>query len=325
MGDPSSAATSPPDPGRANAGQDFNSLARRIAGWTNNGLATALILVAGLTFGRQVLVWWRAEPAPPAARSAVPPELEDGLKQLHFGTLAGAIQTRTVRGSRDDVFAALRDLCRPSDRPGASAGSQATDAERTLLSTLAGKQPAESGDGWRIDQLPQGLPLVICSTTVERDSSRSRSTGERPGNGMNSVLRLPLDLRIISIGLAVPAADDQWWAYAFRLKGESRAASDSEPFPLPADSIRGLTLTQPDGTVLATFRGQATPAAWEEHFRTRPPEALWQLRRESVAKGPWHIEFDKPGAKPLRAEVHFEYDGQGVLHGLLLVAPADKP
>lgn len=294
-------------------------------GWTSNGLATALILVAGLTFGRQVLLWWHEEPAATAPHKSDLASLENGIKHLKFGALSGPIQTRKVGGSRDDVLAALSDMCRPSERPSSAVGVPLNEAEQRLLASLADKEPAESGDGWRIDQLPEGLPLVICSTTVERDSSRSRSTGQRPGNGMNSVLRLPLDLRIVAIGLAVPAADDQWSAYAFRLEDESRAASDSEPFPLPADSIRGITLTQPDGTVLTTFRGQGTPAAWETHFQELPPVSGWQLRANSAASRRGHYEFDRRSSNSFRAQVHFEYDGQGGLCGLVLVAPADKP
>lgn len=305
--------------------RDFGSLSRRIIGWTSNGLATALILVAGLTFGRQVLLWWGEESIATSPRKADLTSLEDGIKHLEFGAVSGAVQTRTVRGSRDDVLSALRDMCRPSKRPGAAAGAPPNEAEHRLLSELVDKEPAEAGDGWRIDQLAQGLPMVICSTTVERDSSRSRSTKERPGNGMNSVPRLPLDLRIVAIGLAVPAADDAWSAFAFVLGAERGSAAGAVPIPLPAASSLGITLTQPDGMVLTTFRGQGPPAAWETHFQELPPSSGWQLRAKSVASRRWLLEFDRRSANSFRAQVHFEYDGHGGLCGLALVTPADKP
>ena len=288
---------------------DFGSLARRITGWTANGLATALILVAGLTFGRQVLLWWREEPAATSPHKADLASLEDGIKHLEFGALTGPVQTRKVSGSRDDVLAALRDMCRPSERPRAEAGSPLSEAEARLLTELAGKEPAEAGDGWRIDQLPQGLPLVICSTTA----------------GNRSPPKVPLDLRILAIGLAVPAADDAWSAYAFRLGVESPAAGAAEPFPLPVGSTRGITLTQPDGTTLTTFRGQGTPAAWETHLTALPPGSGWQLRANSAPSRRRHYEFDRAGAKSFRAEVTIEYDGQGELCGLVLVTPENKP
>ena len=305
--------------------RDFGSLSRRIIGWTSNGLATALILVAGLTFGRQVLVWWREEP--PAAdlskQSLASPD--DGIQQLAFGALSGPVQTRKISGSRDDVLAALRDMCRPSERPSAAAGAPLNEYEARLLASLADQKPAETGDGWRIDQLPQGLPMVICSKTVKRDSSRSTSTGEQSGNGINTVLRVPLDLRIVAIGLAVPAADNAWSAFAFALGAEKGSAAGTVPIPLPAGTSLGITLTQPDGMVLTTFRGQGTPAAWATHFQELPPSSGWQLRAKSAASPRWFFEFDRRSANSFRAQVHFEYDGHGGLSGLALVTPADKP
>jgi hypothetical protein len=310
MADPSLAPPLRPEPENSSAGRDFGGLARRIAGWTTNGLATALILVAGLTFGRQVLVWWRQEPVAPPARSAASPEGESGLQRLEFGALTGAVQARTVRGARDDVLTSLCGLCRPIDRPDGSVGFPPSDAERRLLLSLAGKEPAESGDGWRIDELPQGMPLVVCSTTA--GDRRVPST-------------VPLQLRIVSIGLAVPADDGQWSAYAFRLDRSAAAPDRAAAFPLPAGSIRGMTLSQPDGTTMTTFREQASPAAWEDHFRTRPAKEGWQPRTHVPPGGRRHLEFEKAAVPKLRAEVHFEYDGQGELHGLLLVGPFDKP
>lgn len=321
MVESSPAAPSQPESASAKTRHDFSQLARRIAGWTTNGLATALVLLAGMTLGRQVLLWWGETPAAPAAAHRDDAgKQEAGLRHLEFGALATSIQTRPVRGSRDDVLRHLRELCRPAARLSGPWESPADAAERRLLASLAGKEPAESGDGWRIDQFPQELPLVVCSTwagvlSPERDSFRSE-------NGLKSVLPLPLDLRIISIGLAVPAAEGEWTAYAFRVDGNSPAVDGQSHFPLPDGSHRGLTLKQPDGSVLMTFRGAAEAVTWEEHFRTTLKDEGWQIQDDPEAiEGRWHAEFAMPGPKPLRAQVHFEYDRQGELHGLLLVEP----
>lgn len=219
----------------------------------------------------------------------------------------------------------LRELCRPATRPESSTGPHADAAEQKLLASLAGKEPAESGDGWRIDEAPQGLPLVICSTHVERNSFRSKRTSA--GNSRaNPVLPAPLDLRIVAIGLATPGENDQWTAYAFRVDGRAAASDSHLKLPLPAGSNSVMTLRQPDGSVLTTFRGAGEPAAWEEHFRTRLPQDGWRIEGDpATAHGRWQAEFGKAGAKPLRAQVHFEYDGQGGLHGLSLVAPDSEP
>jgi hypothetical protein len=285
------------------------------------------VILAGLTLGRQVLIWWRETPAAPPAAAArdrpTSPEAEQ--RQLEFGALATTVQTRQVRGSRQELLRILRDMCRPASRPGSRSTAPAEPAERRLLAELAGKEPAESGDGWRIDELPQGMPLVICSTTVERNSFRSRNNSDA-GNGMNSVLPSPLDPRIVSIGLAVPGGQDQWTAYAFQVDGALPAAADDAAFPLPEGSRKVMALRQADESILTTFRGISEAAAWEQHFRTVPQEMGWRIvDYPPQAKGHWQAEFVREGPKPLRAQVHFEYDGQGGLNGLSLVAPAGKP
>jgi hypothetical protein len=313
MADPQ-AASSRPEPQPQDTGRDFGRLSRRIAGWTTNCLATALVILAGLTLGRQVLIWWRETPeAPPAADARdrpTSPEAEQ--RQLEFGALATTVQTRQVRGSRQELLRILREMCRPASRPGSRSTAPAEPAERRLLAELAGKDPAESGDGWRIDELPQGMPLVICSTSV-------------PRTGTNSDLPAPLDPRIVSIGLAVPGGQDQWTAYAFQVDGASPAAANDAAFPLPEGSRKVMALRQADESILTTFRGISEAAVWEQHFRRVPPEMGWRLvGNPPQAKGHWQAEFVREGPKPLRAQVHFEYDGQGGLNGLSLVSPAGK-
>jgi len=323
----SPSASSRPEPKRQETGRDFGHLARRIAGWTTNGLATALVIIAGLTLGRQVLIWWGETPATsPTARardSGTGPEPE--VRQLEFGALATTVQTRQIRGKHQDVLRELRELCRPATRPGSSNSSSASPAELRLLAELAGKVPAESGDGWRIDEWPQLIPLVICSTIAHVNSLPSKVEGIS-GNEKKSVLPTPLDLRIVSIGLAVPGNEDEWTAYAFRVDGASPATSGESTIPLPPDSQRVMSLLQPDGSILTTFRGEGQVSAWEDHFRTGVHAKGWQIQgHPPKASGRWQAEFLRDGEKPLRAQVHFEYDGQGGLHGLAFVAPAGEP
>ena len=323
MADPPNAATSRPDPQQADAGKDFGRLSRRIAGWTTNGLATGLILLAGLTLGRQVLIWWGQSDSPPVSR---PDEhqVQAGPRQIELAALATTIRTQEIRGTRDDALVALRNLCRPAKRPGVRTSAAAGAAEQKLLAELSGQEPAERGDGWRLDQFSQGLPLVICSTAVERNSFRSQEKGN-PENGVNSVPPSPADLRIVAVGLAVPRGENEWTAYAFEVDG-AEASEHNFGFPLPPNSARGISLRQPDGSLLMAFDGSGSSEEWERHFRGQPQKEGWQLAAEPPAAGPrWQAQFRKRLPKPLRADVHFEYDGQGGLHGLLVVSPAGNP
>lgn len=284
----------------------YGQLARRVAGWTTNGLATALVLLAGLTLGRQVLIWWQEAPA----ESALPsPAADVAARQLEFESLATTVQSRTIRGTRAELLQKLRDLCRPAKRPQAMQDPSPSDAERRLLAELAAKEPAEVGDGWRIDELPQQLPLVVCSTWA---------------GPQRTARALPLDLRIVSIGLAIPSEKDEWTAYAFRLGGAT-APAVGQSLPLPPESRRVMTVRQSDGGQVTAFRGLAEPARWQRHFLEAPTQQGWQVvRRGELDRGRWQAEFTRQRPQKLKATVHFEYDGQGRLSGLVHVQPEPK-
>ena len=49
----------------SSAASGFAMVAQRISGWTTNGLLTAIVLLAGLGFGRHTLRWWAADASPP--------------------------------------------------------------------------------------------------------------------------------------------------------------------------------------------------------------------------------------------------------------------
>lgn len=322
MADTSPVERPPAGQGGKQTPRDFAALSRRIALWTTNGLATALVLVAGLALGRQVLVWWREPPPQSFAGSQVQPP-DGAAQQLEFGALATTVRTRPLRGNRAEIIEQLAHLCRPVSRPDTSADHPVSAAERKLLAELAGKTPLETGDGWRIDDLGEQMPLVVCSTWAG-DKTLLRSS-LRSGSEMKSVLPSPLDLRIVSIAMGIPADEGAWSAYAFDVSGHAAAAANDGP-GLPADSRRVLTLRQDDGSVMTTFRGLAKPSVWEKHFAKPDPGSGWHLiSAGESAGGRWQGEFTRPGEKPLRATVHFEYDGQGWLHGLSLVQPAREP
>jgi hypothetical protein len=90
----------------------FGNLARRITGWSANLLATALVLVAGVAVGRQVLDWWyESPPAPPALSSDadLPPETPG---ELRLWTSRGPMTLTRIVGERDAAIAAMREACK---------------------------------------------------------------------------------------------------------------------------------------------------------------------------------------------------------------------
>jgi hypothetical protein len=292
---------------RAGPPGDFQAVSRRIAGWTTNGLATALVLLAGLSLGRQVLIWWKEAPPEAPPMTAAPGE-PDGPVELEFGGLGQRVQTRTVEGDRQAVLAALRMMCRPAQGAAAGGDRPVGPAERALLADAARKAPAETGRGWRIDELDQEFPLVLCSTQPGKDVAAADGTAQAA--------------RILAIGLALPAEEDQWRLYAFDLEG-SGAADEARDFglPLPPGCRRVLTLRQADGRRLACIAGGGELREWVAFFRRELPQQGWQAAHEGkLTDGRWQGKFIYIGARIVEAEIHIAPSAPGKLRGLLVVS-----
>jgi hypothetical protein len=138
------ASTAPPSesaPSTRLAAGGFGKLARRIAGWTANLLATALVLVAGLAVGRQVLVWWYEAPPEQAAAAGteqLPPETPG---ELRLWTARGPMSLERVVGGQDAALALMRERSvsfplGPVERP-------AGPGEQRFLEKLAKLAPVE--------------------------------------------------------------------------------------------------------------------------------------------------------------------------------------
>jgi len=154
----------------------FAALATRVCGWTTKGLLTALVIVAGLGVGRQVLVWWR-QVEPVAEPGNSPVTVGDGLGDLsrphvlQFGSSPWSLGRQSVRGSQEAVTKTLREACRQAVRSCPLPPDPMTDAEKTFLATLAARQPAEQeGDTWRLYQLSGDFPVVVGTRQVAADS-----------------------------------------------------------------------------------------------------------------------------------------------------------
>ena len=169
MPPPSSPADSP---SRPPAPGGYALVARRVGGWTANLLATAIVLVASLVIGRQVLSWWReAEPAA-AANAAASERLPDAAPQeLRWWTARGPLTIAQVRGDEAAVLAAMRRRCREAPAGSYSAGISvaAGPGEEHYVARLANEQPIEQTGDLDLYQPSGGLAQVVA---VARQSRR---------------------------------------------------------------------------------------------------------------------------------------------------------
>ncbi|MCI0358339.1 MAG: hypothetical protein L0211_07645 [Planctomycetaceae bacterium] len=154
-------AASGPAPG------GFGRLARRIAGWTANLLATALVLVAGLAVGRQVLIWWYESPPARLAAASDQPLPPETSEELRLWTTRGPMSIERVIGDKDAAIAAMRQRCESS--PAATVMQPAGPGEQRFLETLVKLAPVEQTKELDLYVPPGDVTMVVA---VSRDEPR---------------------------------------------------------------------------------------------------------------------------------------------------------
>ncbi|MCR4414407.1 MAG: hypothetical protein NUV77_18465 [Thermoguttaceae bacterium] len=291
-------------------------LARRISAWTTRGLLSAIILVAGLGFGRQVLRWWSDEAAAPTQTAGLPGTVGAaglaGPSRFEVGQKGWAVVQHIAAGSREEAAAALRAECRkltssaplPADRPG--------PAEQRLLETLAQRRPVdESPDQWQLYEL-EGPAVLVAGTK----SCAAPEAERNPGVAWTG-------RRVVTWGIAVPQPDRGWTLYAVHAGATSRAlGDDGMELPLPAGSHKSMSIHVPGGPAVVRFAGNEPAEAWKEHFDSCFAGMGWPVGRWQREGPRWQCRAGGVTRDGLvSVEVQFASDDAGRLAGVLVVTP----
>lgn len=299
----------------------FALLAMRISSWTSKCLLSALILVAGLAFGRQVLEWWRADEP---GSLGPPPQLAmtDGLgdpartHQLQFGDAPWAMVRRAAVGSREEVAAVLRSSCQEltiaSELPAAAAGP----SEQEFLASLVRQSPvAEEPDQWQIHELHGGFPMVV--GTRAPAAAPPSTEGEQVAEGSR---------RVVTWGLAVPVADEAWTLYTFHpATSADGPLADLPEIPLPPNSRKTISMRASGGGAMVAFSGGPQGGVWRPFFDRWFHQRGWRAVAKWTRSGStWHSRYARAADRPTQTiDVQFGPDGRGRLAGLLLITSAD--
>jgi len=317
----------------------FAKLAKRMSAWTTRGLLTAVILVAGLGLGRQVLKWWAADSADPKADgwhghlarggvgtgdTPVAPDgcspAADGLGDptqphiLRFGNQPWSLRRQLVSGSKQAAADALRAGCRQITQQGVVFTDLPPQDEKEFLEYLATCAPVEQEAGlWRLFQLDQGFPMVV----------GVRESAEQPPPKTGAKLARPAP-RVVTWGLAVPAGPDAWALYTFQSEpGSGQPFPDLPDVPLPPGCQQTLSMRVVGGGAMIGFEGPNEPDSWtrfyQRWFAGKGWEAVGQWQHADTA---WYGRYAAAGRGPAATvDVRFAPDGRGRLTGLLIVSP----
>ena len=312
----------PPDPqdqvaqGR-HTPTSFAQVAKRISTWTTNTILTALVLVLGLGFGRQVLQWWAADRSDsPAARPLG--VADDGLgdlgraHEIQFGASCWRLRRQTVAGTRQQALDALRADTREVIRSSFPSPGEPEAAEKRLLLSLQEQKPVDREPGqWGIYQLDQDFPMVV-GTRESGASGRPNPAGPVALSGC----------RVVTWGLAVPMSPRAWTLYTFHQGTPS--ASRVPDLPSPPNSSRLLALRVAGGGAVVAIRGPTPPEVWrsfyDRWFQSQGWTAAgaWQQRAGVWSRG--YVE--RPDGPAAKVDIQFGVDGRGGMSGLLMFTPA---
>ncbi|HUY90520.1 MAG TPA: hypothetical protein VMV10_17415 [Pirellulales bacterium] len=248
-------------------------MARRMADWTTKGLFSALVLVGGLGFGKQVIRWWGddesapavAGPAAPAfdlAAGAGPVEIAAGNSNLRFGR-------QMIAGDQAEATKSLRAACRQALATAAPWSPSADAEEQNLLTRLAQLEPAEqlSQAEARLYEPVPGMPLAI---GVRRFADASE--------GGSQDATSPPD-RVVLWGLAAPAGENAWTLYLFRVR-QPGAGGDARP-PLPPGCRRLMAFSNSAGAGTVAFQGTGGCDEYRRFYQA------WQAEHWPQAVADW--------------------------------------
>jgi hypothetical protein len=296
--------------------KDYAQLAKRISTYTTNGLFSAVVLVAGLGFGHQVLVWWADDPsdATPGRPSTVAEGLGDPAKMhtLEFGDQPWSLARRSISGSRESAGEALLEICRDSmekaqNGPKKANSGEPGPAQRRLIQRLAKSKPVEEKPGqWQIHLLDGPFPMV-----AGLDTSRQRTQS------------------VVTWGLAVPVSEGQWTLYAMRrAEGSAQTHAALGAVPLPPNSRATMSMAVGDGSAMVTFRGPqmtetSTVGAWsafyEKWFKDNDWQAISVWQQNGSAS---HASYAAPPHSTAKSvDVRLGSDTAGRFSGLLIITP----
>ena len=202
-----SSSTQVSEPATPTTTGGYGHLARRIGGWTANLLATAIVVVAGLGLGRQILVWWNEVSPPPAAALE---HTDQGLSldvlpaDLRLWTTRGPVEISRVHGDRQVVLREMIRKCLSFDA-GKVTLAEPGPGERRFLERLAKLAPVEQTNDLDLYARDESVTMVVAV-------SRQRQ-------------------RIAAWSFALPMEEATWSCYTF-------GPAASEPAPGAAQKLK---------------------------------------------------------------------------------------
>jgi hypothetical protein len=294
----------------------FGKLAKRITGITSNCLFTAIVLVAGLGVGRQILIWWSAD-APRQAAPSPTGDLAGGLgdpTQLHllqFGGQGWSMARREFHGPRKEAEKQLRRDCRQEIGNASLPQGSQTLEQSNLLASLAKSQAIDAElPHWQLFAPDPNTPVLI-GVKPPLQANEKQTKTEPDANAS----------RVVLWGISLPKGGEDWSILIFiPSAGVEKSPHELPDVPLPPKCRKILAVQAVNGGKIATFSGPNEPEAWRGHFeKWFAPEGWKPISPWQRTGSAWYTQYrGNSGGKIVEVDLHFAPDNRGELTGMMI-------
>lgn len=268
----------------------YSDLARRIRGRTTDLLAIGIVLIAGLSLGRQVLRWWKADDASPnvpiASATAAPISWGDegSPVELQFGDRTTGFTRMAISGTEDQARQQLVALCVEKTRQAAFPQTPAPASELRLLERISKATPfqSEAGD-WEVHVIEKPLPLVL----------GVKFAAATPGMPAATVEHSPR--RVVCWGWLFSHGTANFTAYCVQpARSGSSSAYAATEIPLPSSVRRMVSIQGSREGGLISFSGPGPVEAWIRFYDSWGQKQGWAPLEWERAGAAWSARVRDP-------------------------------
>lgn len=223
------------------------NVSRTIFSRSTDLLAISLVLIVGLTAGREIIQWWRADDAQIAATGLTDPQIEWSLRplEIQLGDSSAVIQRIPFTGDRPAAEQQLLELARTTLLAATNLPAESTAEAEAWVAELERLQPTISlPQHGNIYLVPGILPSVAVTQLVPQPAQASA--------------------RLVTWGLAAPLGEHHWTLMLFGTVDSKTSRQDA--VSLPAGAARLLSWKDAAGNQVVSFQGTGSLAAWGTHF-----------------------------------------------------------
>lgn len=301
----------------------FHELARRMSNWTGNFIATCLVLVCAIGFGRQMMEW-SADPL--LSEAAVPHPndfalemgVPDSFDILEFGATRDTFHRQSFQGDQKRALEQLRDLTRGATLSATLPTKPISPAEQKLIDQIRHSAPAETlPNGRLLYVVPGPLPTWIGALRPKPVATalEEKTTAEKSAAALDSPLRL------VTWGMAVPANKSSWSLYVFILGAMSGATPADDGVPIPPGATRSMGVQGKSGAKMVGFSGKGEPEEWCGFFDRESAARGWRSAKGWREAGDgWISTFHRQmgeGAGEQSMNVRFSLGSNGIYYGMI--------